>query len=45
MNCGLCLEMEAHFVDNCLCEKNKTGGVVKSDMKGRMERIVHNLHG
>lgn len=45
MNCVLHLTMVAHFVDNCLGEENKTGTVVKSDMKGQMEGNVHNLHG
>lgn len=35
MNCGLHLTMEAHFVDNCLGEENKTGAVVNSEQKDR----------
>lgn len=37
--------MEAHFVDNCLGEENKTGAVVKSDTEGQMEGNVHNVYG
>lgn len=37
--------MEAHFVDNCLGEENKTWAVVKSDTEEQMEGNVHNVYG